>query len=155
MATLVQVSAAGVTRWHQFPQPFLYYNTITHRQMLTSLSRSGWLHSYRSRQLVWLADISFPSRSLASAGPSSQMALNCRTLLASLNTWLARSLSLNDWTAIILQICFLLQCRSLTSFTNVINTKCQYELVTMTIIHANHKWHLLCIPRNACVTCKT
>lgn len=66
----------------------------THRQMSTSWSSSGQLHSYRSLQLAWLWFIRSPSSRTDSAGSESHTVLNCSTRAASLYTCLARWCSL-------------------------------------------------------------
>lgn len=57
---------------------------FTHRQMSTSWSSSGQLHSYRSLQLAWLSLIRFPSVWMESAPADSHTLLKCSTRAASL-----------------------------------------------------------------------
>lgn len=66
----------------------------THRQMSTSWSSSGQLHSYRSLQLAWLWFISSPSFCMESEPSESHTLWNCRTRAASPYTCLARWCSL-------------------------------------------------------------
>lgn len=66
----------------------------THRQISTSWSSSGQLHSYRSLQLAWLWFIRSPSRRTDSAGSESHALLNRSTRAASPYTCLARWCSL-------------------------------------------------------------
>ena len=65
-----------------------------HRQMSTSWSSSGQLHSYISRQLPWLWFINSPSSWTMLSGVSSHIFLNWSTLAASLYTCFARWQSL-------------------------------------------------------------
>lgn len=60
---------------------------FTHRQMFTSWSSSGQLHSYKSLQLAWLWFIRLPS--CKTSGDEPHTALNVRTRAASLYTCLA------------------------------------------------------------------
>lgn len=68
----------------------LFLVVRTYRQMSTSRSSSGQLHSYISLQLIWLCFINSPSSWSALAGASLQIFLNSSTLAASLYTCFAR-----------------------------------------------------------------
>lgn len=61
-----------------------------HRQMSTSWSSSGQLHSYKSRQLAWLWFINSPSSWTVLSGASSHIFLNWSTRAASLYTCFVR-----------------------------------------------------------------
>lgn len=68
----------------------LFLVVRTYRQMSTSRSSSGQLHSYISLQLIQLWFINSPSSWIALSGASLHIFLNSSTLAASLYTCFAR-----------------------------------------------------------------